>query len=81
LTKVFKMTETCKICRKKFDSGIWIAPQFVDERVLLFCSEKCKKEYLKKKFNRIKTEYPKYYDKIMKSSRDARESFLDTSKF
>lgn len=38
------MSETCKTCKKKFDSGIWIAPQFADERVLLFCSEKCKRE-------------------------------------
>lgn len=64
------MSETCKTCKKKFDSGIWISPQFVGEKVLLFCSEKCKKEYLKKKLGRIKTEYPKYYDKIIKSSKD-----------
>lgn len=64
------MSETCKTCKKKFDSGIWIAPQFVEEGVLLFCSEKCKNGYLKKKVNRIKTEYPKYYDKIIKSSKD-----------
>src|SRR3989338_8197870 len=69
-----KMTETCKTCRKKFDSGIWVDPQFRDEKVLLFCSEECKKEYLKKKLSRIKTEYPKYYDKIMKPSRDAGEN-------
>lgn len=61
-----KMSETCKTCRKKFDSGIWIAPQFVDEKVLLFCSDKCKKEYLKKKLNRIKIEYPKYYGRLKK---------------
>lgn len=64
------MSETCKTCKKKFDSGIWISPQFVEEKVLLFCSERCKNEYLKKKLNRIKTEYPKYYDKIIKSSKD-----------
>ncbi|MDO8460091.1 MAG: hypothetical protein Q7S74_03210 [Nanoarchaeota archaeon] len=62
------MTETCKTCKKEFDAGIWIAPQFADEGVLLFCSEECKKEYLKKKLKKIKIEYPKYYEKIMKSS-------------
>ena len=64
------MSETCKTCRKKFDSGIWLSPQFREGGVLLFCSGKCKNEYLKKKLNRIKTEYPKYYEKIMKSSGD-----------
>ncbi len=61
------MAEICKTCKNKFDSGIWIALQFVDEGVLLFCSEKCKKEYIKKKLDRIKTEYPKYYEKLKKS--------------
>lgn len=60
------MSETCKTCRKKFNSGVWLSPQFKDERVLLFCSEKCKQEYIKIKLNRIKVEYPKYYEKIMK---------------
>ena len=64
------MGETCKTCKKKFDSGIWIASQFAEEKVLLFCSEKCKKEYLKKKLRRIKIEYPKYYDEIVKSSKE-----------
>ena len=63
------MSETCKTCRKKFDSGIWMSPQFKDERVLLFCSNKCKNQYLKMKLERIKVNYPKYYDKIMKSSK------------
>ncbi len=67
------MRESCKTCKKKFDSGIWISPQFADEGVLLFCSDKCKKEHLKKKLNRIKIEYPRYYDKIMKSSKDVEE--------
>jgi len=58
--------ETCKTCRKKFDSGIWLAPEFVDEKVLLFCSEKCKKEYLKMKLRGIKTQYPGHYEKIKK---------------
>lgn len=63
------MSEICKTCKKKFDSGIWIAPQFADEKVLLFCSNKCKKKYLEKKLNRIKTEYPKYHEKLKKSSK------------
>ncbi len=58
------MAETCKTCRKKFDSGIWLAPEFVDEKVLLFCSEKCKKRYLKERLNKIKIEYPRHYRKI-----------------
>ncbi|MEK6933016.1 MAG: hypothetical protein AABW56_04470 [Nanoarchaeota archaeon] len=64
------MGETCKTYRKKFDSGIWVPSQFADEKVLLFCSDKYKKEYLKKNLNRIKIEYPKYYDKIIKSSKN-----------
>lgn len=64
------MTEICKTCHKEFDSGIWISPQFKDERVLLFCSDKCKKGYIEKKLNKIKVEYPKYYDKIMNSSKE-----------
>ncbi len=69
-----KMSEICKTCEKGFDSGIWISPQFRDEKVLLFCSNKCKNEYLKMKLERIKTEYPEYYDKIMKSSRNVGEN-------
>ncbi|MEK6927474.1 MAG: hypothetical protein AABX11_03500 [Nanoarchaeota archaeon] len=60
------MTETCKFCKKEFNSGIWLASQFADEKVLLFCSEKCKEDYLKKKLRRIKAEYPNYYEKIKK---------------
>lgn len=61
------MSEICKTCRKEFDSGIWMTPQFKDEKVLLFCSNKCKNEYIKMKLRRIKANYPKYYDKIMKN--------------
>lgn len=68
------MSETCKTCKKDFDSGIWLAPQFADEKVLLFCSEKCKKEYLKMKLERIKSGYPKYYEKLSKSSK---KTFFD----
>jgi len=60
------MSETCKTCKKKFNCGIWLSPQFKDEKVLLFCSEKCKKKYLKMKLNRIKVSYPKYYEKLMR---------------
>ena len=58
------MDESCKTCRKKFESGIWLSPEFADEKVLLFCSEDCKKKYLKMKLRRIKTQYPKHYKKI-----------------
>ncbi|MFH1711209.1 MAG: hypothetical protein ABH840_02770 [Nanoarchaeota archaeon] len=60
------MSEKCKTCKGEFDSGIWMSPQFKDEKVLLFCSENCKKKYIKMKLIRIKGNYPKYYDKIMK---------------
>jgi len=68
---------SCKNCKNKFDSGIWISPQFKDEKVLLFCSNKCKSEYIQMKLRRIKEEYPKYYDKLAKNG-EARivENFL-----
>ncbi len=65
-----RMSETCKNCRQKFDSGIWLAPQFDNEKVLLFCSAKCEKRYIQMKLQRIKNKYPDYYKKIMKSSKD-----------
>jgi ribosomal protein L24E len=68
------MTETCKTCKKKVDSGIFMSPQFVDEKVLLFCSNECKEKYIKAKLERIKVEYPKYYDKIMKSKKNSKEN-------
>ena len=58
------MGETCKTCRKEFDSGIWISPQFNDEKVLLFCSDKCKREYIEMKLRRIKVKDPKIHTKI-----------------
>ena len=64
------MSETCKNCRKEFDYGIWLCPQFASEKVLLFCSEKCKNKYLKMKLERIKVNYPNFYEKIMKSSKE-----------
>jgi len=57
----------CKNYRNSFNEGIWLASQFADEKVLLFCSEKCKKDYLKKKLRRIREEYPSYYNKITKN--------------
>ena len=61
------MAEKCKTCHKEFDSGIWLYPQFKDEGVLLFCSDKCKNKYIRIKLERIKVNYPKYYNKIIKS--------------
>ncbi len=29
------MSEKCKSCKREFDSEIWLAPQFKDEKVLL----------------------------------------------
>ena len=63
------MSERCKTCRKEFESGIWIAPQFKDEGVLLFCSDKCRDQYLEMKLRRIKEEYPKHYDQLIKSTK------------
>ena len=62
------MAETCKFCKKDLNSGIWLSPQFTDEKVLLFCSGKCKEEYLKKKLERIKVDYPNYYEKIKEAA-------------
>ncbi len=67
------MSEVCKTCKGKFDSGIWLSPQFRDEKILLFCSKKCKGEYIDMKLRRIKEEYPGYYDKLMKSSKDRKK--------
>lgn len=53
---------------------MWLAPQFADEKVLLFCSEKSKKKYLRGKLERIKIEYPKHYQKLKKSKK---ENFFD----
>jgi len=61
------MAKKCKNCHKEFESGIWIASQFADEKVLLFCSEKCKKEYKRKKLEHIKSGYPGYYKKLIES--------------
>ncbi len=55
----------CKICKNEFKSGIWLAPEYADEGVLLFCSEKCKDEYIKAKLRKIKSGYPDYYKKLI----------------
>ncbi len=60
------MSETCKICHEKFNSGIWMSPQFKNEVVLLFCSDKCKNKYIQMKLERIKVKYPKYYCRLMR---------------
>lgn len=57
---------TCLQCKKKNSSGIWIESKFKENPILIFCSEKCKNEYLKRKIDKIKIEYPKYYEKIIK---------------
>lgn len=67
------MSEICKTCREKFDFGIWMSPQFKDERVLLFCSDKCKNEYIKAKLERIRVNYPRYYKKIMNSLKNRKD--------
>lgn len=72
------MSETCKTCKKEFNSGIWLAPQFPDEKVLLFCSDKCQHEHVKAKLERIRGNYPIFYEKIMKSLReDKRHKAID----
>jgi len=68
------MGETCTSCRKEFDSGIWLSPQFREEKVLLFCSEKCKENYLKLKLRRIKVNYPNYYEKIINSAKGKKDN-------
>ncbi len=56
----------CKNCKDEVDSKVWISPQFVDENVLLFYCDKCKKKYLENKLERIKEGYPDYYNKLVK---------------
>jgi len=62
------MSKACRNCKKEISSGIWIESKFKDTPIYIFCSEKCKEEYSKSKLTRIKTEYPKYHEKIMKLS-------------
>jgi hypothetical protein len=71
------MKEKCKTCKKEFKSGIWLAPEFTGEKVLLFCSEKCKNEYIKGKLMRIKSNYPDYYKKLIED----KERYKNYSKY
>ena len=57
----------CKTCKKRVNSGILVESQFKENPLLTFCSEKCKKQYIEKKLNRIKWKYPKFYDKIFEN--------------
>ena len=75
------MSEKCKTCREEFNSGIWLASQFADEKVLLFCSEECKKKYLERKLKKIKVEYPKYYDKLVKDKGMLKEELYELGEF
>ena len=58
------MSEICKNCHNGFDLGIWMSPKFKDEKVLLFCSDKCKRKYLKMRLRGIKSNYLRYYEKL-----------------
>jgi len=60
--------ERCKNCGEEFDSGIWVGSQFANEKVYLFCSDKCRIEFLKCKLEKIRLEYPSFYDKLKRSS-------------
>jgi len=61
--------EKCKTCKKECSSGIWLSPQFKNEKVLLFCSAECQNKYLEMKLERIKVNYPTYYEKLKKSKK------------
>lgn len=58
------MKENCKTCKRECSEGIWLSPQFKNEKVLLFCGKECKKKYLLAKLERIKVNYPDYYKKV-----------------
>jgi hypothetical protein len=57
------ISKKCKFCCKECTLGIWISPQFIDEKVLLFCSVTCKDKYISTKLDKIKINYPKFYEK------------------
>ena len=61
--------EKCKLCRKECSAGIWLSPQYKSEKVLLFCSTNCRDKYISSKMERIKINYPTFYDKIIKSKK------------
>ncbi len=56
--------ESCKTCKKECQSGIWLSPQFANEKTLLFCSQECKDKYIQNKLERIKVNYPSFYEKV-----------------
>ena len=56
--------ETCKSCRKDCQAGFSLSPQFTSEKTLLFCSEDCKEAYIKDKLERIRENYPSFYEKV-----------------
>lgn len=60
------ITQSCKTCKKICSKGLWLSPQFIEEKVLLFCSEKCMSEWKTIKLQRVKTNYPEYYSNIIK---------------
>lgn len=60
------MSETCKTCKKKADVGVWASSEFVDEKPFLFCSEECRKKYLRQRLGRIKGNYPSYHAKLIR---------------
>ena len=59
--------EKCKFCREDCSAGIWISPQYKSENVLLFCSTNCRDKYISNKMERIKVNYPKFYEKLATS--------------
>jgi len=66
----------CKNCQNEASSGIWVESQFKGNSPLLFCSEKCKKEFVKMKLERIKVNYPRYYEKVMKVNKNDRDNHV-----
>jgi len=68
-TEIGGIPEKCKFCRKECSAGIWLSPQYKSEKVLLFCSSECKNKHLSTKMERIKVNYPKFYDKLIKSKK------------
>ena len=58
------VSEKCRLCHKECFTGIWLSPQFKDEKVLLFCSVLCKDKYVSMKLERIRINYPKFSDKV-----------------
>ena len=68
-TEIEMIPEKCIFCRKECSAGIWRSPQYKSEKVLLSCSADCRDKYLLMKMERIKVNYPKFYDKLIKSKK------------